>query len=519
MLTSNSPPPADVKLPDDVNAEYTAGSGGSRMSPVKLDPKVPLPQSSERVIDSSPAAAPSPSVVRHSDILMQAYLQKQRAERMQAIFQSIGGMVGGLRGEHVSGGGGGSVGPDMGALKTILDQRQAEDQATELLKQKERKIQDAMLTQGVNRDRATVLVEGGEYDKRNAPEELRAAQGIRQKDVQRQMLDKRAGDLAAVMGGDEGLIRAQLQTDPQKVLDNLTPKMLADVEKLQGENFNSAAERAAYLARIRTGAAAGEPLVGPGAVKEGDTARLKKEGEASTLAAAATRKEFDVNAGKGAMIANQYLTTTGKQLGDSWNKDLVTGTGAEFRQTLRKAFEYWADKNDLKLDNTAAYNSALKKYVTDRLRMLPGQASNKEGIFAAAIAGGDSMSPFQIREVVRLNEMSHRAELEQHDEQVQRMRDQSPALKREFDEAPTYTGRNARTGRSQMPEPSKILKDDVMLPANAPVRQQLVDMATQLHAHPNDPKAQAAYEKVAKHFDQQFGARMSDAFLDAGGKF
>src|SRR3954451_6535370 len=32
-------PPADVQLPDDVNAEYTAGRA---MSPVRLDPKTPL---------------------------------------------------------------------------------------------------------------------------------------------------------------------------------------------------------------------------------------------------------------------------------------------------------------------------------------------------------------------------------------------------------------------------------------------------------------------------------------------
>src|SRR3954454_25390566 len=47
----------DVPLPDDVKAEYTAGRA---MAPAKPPLKQPLPEPTERVVASSPAAAPSP---------------------------------------------------------------------------------------------------------------------------------------------------------------------------------------------------------------------------------------------------------------------------------------------------------------------------------------------------------------------------------------------------------------------------------------------------------------------------
>src|SRR4051812_14460216 len=49
----------DVQLPDGVNTEYAAGSG--RLSPAKPPLKQPLPppEPTERVVASSPAAAPS----------------------------------------------------------------------------------------------------------------------------------------------------------------------------------------------------------------------------------------------------------------------------------------------------------------------------------------------------------------------------------------------------------------------------------------------------------------------------
>src|SRR3954454_12710056 len=72
-------PGGDVQLPDGVNTEHTAGSGGRPLSPVKPLGKQPLPppEPTQRVVASSPAAAPSPEVVRNSDALLKAYEQQQ----------------------------------------------------------------------------------------------------------------------------------------------------------------------------------------------------------------------------------------------------------------------------------------------------------------------------------------------------------------------------------------------------------------------------------------------------------
>src|SRR3954470_23811180 len=101
MLTG-SDGAADIRLPDGVNTEYASASGG-KLSPVKAPGlgKGPVPGTptadSERVVASSPMAAPSPGVVRGSEIMRQAMETQKRQELMQQLFHGLGQIVGGIR--------------------------------------------------------------------------------------------------------------------------------------------------------------------------------------------------------------------------------------------------------------------------------------------------------------------------------------------------------------------------------------------------------------------------------------
>jgi len=516
MLTGSSPPPADVQLPDDVNTEYTAGSGGSRMSPVRIDPKVPLPQSSERVIDSSPAAAPSPSVVRHSDILMQAYLQKQRAERLQSVFQSLGNFVSAAQGQSTHGGvSGGSGGPDMGALKTILDQRTAEDQATELLAQKKRQIDDAMLTQNLTKDRATALVESGEYKTRNTHEALMATEKVRERSRILQDLEPHLPAYAAALGMEENALRLLARTDPDKAIELMKPKAMEDARKAKLDNINTESAQTARAAEVRRLIAAGASpediiaAVDPSAATKGFEKRRELAEEGGHGTAVAQRTDFEKNHQAKAVAARDYLEGPGRQLGDMWREGLVTGTFSDLRRSaLWRPLATLTGLSDKDLNDTAKVESALKAYVIANAKQLGTNPTDRDAKIIAAAGGNTSLQANELREIIGLNERAERQKIIAAQQRHAELSASGPKTAREMREIQPI----------QMPEPSKILKDDVMLPANAPVRQQLIDMKKQLDAHPDDPKAQAAYTFVATNFDRNFGAHMSKQFLDTGGK-
>jgi len=152
--------------------------------------------------------------------------------------------------------------------------------------------------------------------------------------------------------------------------------------------------------------------------------------------------------------------------------------------------------------------SALKAYVIANAKQLGTNPTDRDAKIIAAAGGNTSLQANELREIIGLNERAERQKIIAAQQRHAELSASGPKTAREMREIQPI----------QMPEPSKILKDDVMLPANAPVRQQLIDMKKQLDAHPDDPKAQAAYTFVATNFDRNFGAHMSKQFLDTGGK-
>jgi hypothetical protein len=228
---------ADITLPDDVRTEYTSGSGRA-MSPVKAPSlgKGPVPGTptadSERVVAASPAAAPSPEVVRGSDIIAQAYLQQQRQARLQSIFQSIGGIVGSLRGESVGGGGAaGGGGPDLNALKTIIDMRNQENQQATALQLRAQGIDTIQRKFGFSPEDAALYYDSGAYtklidqDSIAKREEAKRAGTTREELLKPEVVDA----LSRRLGQPPEVIRAGIRDG------KITPKDLTDIEGTQSQ--------------------------------------------------------------------------------------------------------------------------------------------------------------------------------------------------------------------------------------------------------------------------------------------
>jgi hypothetical protein len=409
------------------------------MSPVRIAPKTPLPAErpvpTERVIASSPAAAPSPEVTRNSDVLLKAYEQQLRQQRMQAIIQSIGGMVSSLQGQPVHGGGRGGGRP------------------------RPQHAQDPH----------------GHADRRGP------------------------GDRAA--GSESG--------DPTRSNrdETLRQQKLANADTAAAQDA-----RAAEVARLlKSGAPVDEIIAAanPAAAQAGFIKRREQAEAGGNETAVAQRADFEKNHQAKAVLARDYLEGPGRTLGDLWSDKLVTGTFSDLRRSaLWRPLATLTGLSDKDLNDTALVESALKSYVIANAKQLGTNPTDRDARIIAAAGGSTSLSPGELREVIGLNERAERQKIIAAAQRHAELTNSGRKTAREMSEIAPIA----------MPEPSKILKDDVMLATNAPVRQQLVDMKNQLNAHPDDPQAKAAYAKVAANFDRHFGAQMAQAFLDTGGK-
>ena len=98
-----APPPVQVPPgmgaePDAANLPIAGGAPAQFVIPGSTGgpSAAPTPAPRERVVAASPAAAPSPGVMRNSDIMMEALKQQQQQAKMQQLFSSIGLLANGL---------------------------------------------------------------------------------------------------------------------------------------------------------------------------------------------------------------------------------------------------------------------------------------------------------------------------------------------------------------------------------------------------------------------------------------
>ena len=247
----------DVQLPDDVNAEYAAGK--PKVATPAIIPQV-LPPSQDRVVASSPAAAPSTAVRKqNSDIMLEAHQRMAQQAKMQQLFASIGLIANGLfnrnpdsqsstreslAGMMGGGGGGGGGGGELTQLEKLLKMRDEEANA-------ERRIQDAVRVRGITRERAEALEASGQLGAFNSPTALAAEEKVRQdardKEQRIKLLMRQQGisreDAEGLEAADaiksrftpENLRKDQDTRELQALKDKLRP-MIPEIAKRSGEN-------------------------------------------------------------------------------------------------------------------------------------------------------------------------------------------------------------------------------------------------------------------------------------------
>jgi len=373
-----------------------------------------------------------------------------------------------------------------------------------------------------------------EYDIGKAGERLGAEAEDRAKtrkeleEIQKE-LEPQIDAFAKATGSDPMILRAQLKKDPQKVLDIMSPRSRADVRKLEVDTADKELDMIPKAARLKvwqqiisnpeSAQAAGltpqdvARLQDPTALAHFIDERAKKQGEyAGTQgqsAARQIREDFVKEDHKTAKTADAYLRNTGKQLGDLWNDKLVTGTFEDIRRSgILRPLATLTGKSDVDLNNTAKIQAAFSQYVVANANALGRQPTDRDAIIIEKVGGGVELEPHEMRGVISMNERNKRQALVDHNDAVEENKNVSPEMRGEFGQVRKF----------EMPEPSKILRDDVYAPGknNEALRngmstayQQVVDKA----GTPQHDAAVAEYKNMKKAFDREFGAEMSTWYL------
>jgi hypothetical protein len=233
------PPP--LQLPDDMNVEYASGKPqvkGNIVPPVPGGPPT-LPVPSERVVASSPAAAPSPAVRRNSDLILEMAERRKRAQNMEGLFASIGLLANAFNRNPSSaastrnalasmadGSGGGGGGNNDALLLKALDMRTAEDTAAEAGRQKANAI-SVLKKRGYSDADAEVLYHSNKYADYFGPAaEKEAEEKARTLEIRRR-LNNNAAEIAVKQNRPIWEVRADIDSD--KLLPQLEPKYQADL--------------------------------------------------------------------------------------------------------------------------------------------------------------------------------------------------------------------------------------------------------------------------------------------------
>ena len=519
-------PQADVTLPDDVSAEYASG----RKKSSGVVPTLPIPVPQERVVASSPAAAPSQAVAtRASDVMMAAMQQRDRQQKMMQLVGSLGLIANAFNRNPTSQastrssladmiGGGGGGGKDLAEIKTLTEMRTKEDEAIETAKRRENGIQQGMLAHGLTRERATYLYDSGALADRDKPAEMREAQKIRDTELLKNRLRPMAPEIAKARGTDVRIIESMIDKDPDAVAKLAEAEGLTDLTIKQNtatkgtiDNTNELAELKAFTDQLRSLPPDQREafLQSPSAVKLGFGEQAKR---AATKDDASREKLFTHYVEKErpeGQVAETYLTHTARAIGDIWHPNITTGTVAPLRQALARAAQTFipgAITPDL--NDTAAVNSLLKASAVEGLKAIGGNDSNADLLHASAIKGSTDLGPAELRSVAVINEKAAREKLQKERDRHAAYMKQNPDMASKFGQLPML----------EMPPPSKLLMADIYHPdprlkeRNAQLRSRLETYYQQAIDNP-DPTTEAQYNDVARRFNAEYGAGMASEYL------
>jgi hypothetical protein len=229
------PPPGDIQLPANVPTAFASGRGDGGAPPA--------PQ--ERVVASGPAAAPPAKVAtKASDVMIAALERQQRQQKMMQLVGSLGLIANAFNRNPTSaaatrgsladmvggGGGGGGGGNDLATIKAISDMKEKEDAAAANAQARTQAI-GALRARGVSAEEAAVEVDSGQYKQRIGAEADEKERARATTESVKAKLRPKIKELATISGSDPDVLASQLETDPSKVFEIMTPKQLADVQK------------------------------------------------------------------------------------------------------------------------------------------------------------------------------------------------------------------------------------------------------------------------------------------------
>ena len=473
------PPPGDIQLPDDVPTAYASGRGGS--------PAVP-PAPSERVVAASPAAAPSREVAtRASDVAMAVLAQQDRQQKMMQLVGSLGLIANAFNrnpssqastrsslADMIGGGGGGKGSNDLAAIKTVSDMRDKEDAASAAAETRASQI-GALQRRGLSAAEAALEVDSGKAGERigaEADERLRARTSL--ENVKKKLRPKIA-ELAALDGSDPDILAGQLETDPSKVFELMTPetrakvqKTLTDTEKTQFENLETGAhmkswanarkDPEAFMKRFGiTDPAKAAPMLDDfGAMRDFLKTSTPMHDELQ-------RKVRDINAERAAK-GDKPLTTeqviqlqketpapeaealkkgyenVGKQLSDAqekayansgaltntidlsmraWTPKLIAGSDlAPLQLRIRKGWSQITGVPDDPAVKTQVFLANQAGLTIDSVRNLPGALSEKELMFLKDWKGGQENDPKALYQMLLIQDKVTRARIIDYNERL-----------------------------------------------------------------------------------------------------
>jgi hypothetical protein len=487
------PDGGDIRLPDDVGAEYASGRS-SKAPPTSLPvsipgvgPAVPVPQ--ERVIASSPAAAPTPTVAtRASDIMLATIAQQQRQQKMMQLVGSLGLIANAFNrnpssqastrtslAEMIGGGAGGHGGNALNEIKTISDMRAAEDAAIQAAKDKEGIIQHGMRTQNLTRADAETLYATGALNDRTKPEAMLKAEDIRNKERQKVRLRAMAPEIAARNGADVKDVLNRIESNPDEVEKTLEPGARETVRGQRADNTKKETEQTLLDQDITNYV---EHVKNPQALKDAypdeDPARidiaLRSHSQYKKLMEELTTKgqtgtmdpglkdliDKQINPARAkAHEAAMNNQSSNREMQNLWRKDLRVGSPytSELMFNISKG---WANLTNQKVpERTLVTERMMQQQVEGTLATLKQLGagtglSNADREYAAKAQGGFGTTADTLKYLLYAQEKLNNFRIAQHNAEIDR-----------FGTDSRYIKNRERTYKVDYPEPNRFMREAV----------------------------------------------------------
>jgi hypothetical protein len=218
-----------------------------------------------------------------------------------------------------------------------------------------------------------------------------------------------------------------------------------------------------------------------------ETPEEKASGEALTT----QTKKFYEDRIKPTEAAEQGIRNSIHPSQDMWTPNLITGSGnmSVYEEKGRRMAANLLGYSDKATEDTQLFFNERRAKALEMRRAMPGAMSDGDREFLLEIAGNKDMSANTLRRLLTIQEKYARAQIANHNEEVDRRKAASPTTWKHLDYVP-------------MPEPGRFIREDLATPYG---QQRL----QQLREHPEN-------KKVLKAFEEDYGKGLAKHYLAGG---